>query len=111
MFAAIGSVGVGVHLLTLAVLFRALTMPFMWAQSGATLVAMTFNFFLNNVITYRDVRLHGVGLVCGLMTFVLTCGLGALANVGIAVYLFEIRTYWLISAMRGSPSARCGITP
>jgi dolichol-phosphate mannosyltransferase len=55
----------------------------------------------NNVFTYRDMRLHGWGLIRGWFSFILACSLGALANVGIATYLFELQTFWMSSAVAG----------
>ena len=45
---------------------------------------MVFNFQLNNQITYRDQRLRGPRLWRGLLLFMVVCGIGAVANVGIA---------------------------
>jgi dolichol-phosphate mannosyltransferase len=71
-------------------------------QSAAALVAMTSNFFLNNVITYRDMRLRGRQLLWGWLSFVAACSVGALANVGIASYLFQAQySGWLLSALAG----------
>ncbi len=83
-FAAVGAVGVLVHLAALQAGVRGLGLGFVAAQWGATFAAMTANFFLNNGITYRDVRLRGARLVGGLLLFYAVCGLGAAANVGIA---------------------------
>jgi dolichol-phosphate mannosyltransferase len=82
-FAAVGAVGVLVHMAALAALV-ALGLGFGAAQWGATLVAMTANFLLNNRITYRDARLRGAALWRGLVLFYVVCGIGAAANVGIA---------------------------
>jgi dolichol-phosphate mannosyltransferase len=51
-FAAIGAVGVAVHLGVLGMLHRVVSLPFDLSQGLATLVAMTVNFHLNNRITY-----------------------------------------------------------
>ncbi len=59
------------------------------AQAIATVVAMVFNFQLNNEITYRDQRLRGPRLWRGLLLFMLVCGLGAVANIGIAKTLYR----------------------
>jgi dolichol-phosphate mannosyltransferase len=83
-FAAVGAVGVVVHMAALALLVGAIGAGFGVAQWTATLVAMTANFALNNRITYRDARLRGRALWRGLALFYLVCGLGAVANVGIA---------------------------
>jgi dolichol-phosphate mannosyltransferase len=64
---------------------------------------MTSNFFLNNVFTYRDRRLRGKHLLRGWLSFVASCSLGALANVGIASFLYgETRTGWVLSALAGT---------
>jgi dolichol-phosphate mannosyltransferase len=102
MFGLVGSLGVFVHLAVLAFLFQAASVPFIWAQAGATLFAMTFNFAVNNALTYRDQRLRGaLALLRGWVTFVAACSVGAAANVGIANYLFEQDTFWIVSAMAG----------
>ena len=86
-FAAVGGIGVLVHLLVLGALHGLLDIRFGPAQWAATLVAMTANFFLNNRITYRDRRLRGPALLRGLLLFYVVCGIGAAANVGVASLL------------------------
>ncbi|WP_439548380.1 glycosyltransferase [Falsiroseomonas sp.] len=83
-FAAVGGIGVLVHMAALFLLVQAAGLGFGPAQWGATLVAMTANFILNNRITYRDARLRGPALWRGLLVFYVVCGIGAAANVGIA---------------------------
>jgi dolichol-phosphate mannosyltransferase len=83
-FAMVGGIGVVVHMAALFLLVQAGGFGFGAAQWGATLVAMTANFALNNRITYRDARLSGPALWRGLLVFYLVCGIGAAANVGIA---------------------------
>lgn len=87
-FALIGSLGVVVHMAVLALVFKAAQFEFAAAQSVATVVAMVFNFALNNVITYQDMRLKGWRWLRGLLSFVLACSVGAFANVGIANYFY-----------------------
>ena len=86
-FALVGGFGILVHLAVLGVAIR--FMPFITAQWTATFVAMTANFWLNNRITYRDVKLRGPKLWRGLALFYVVCGLGAVANVGIAGLLLR----------------------
>jgi len=100
-FALIGGFGVFVHFAVLAALFRAMSLPFTFSQAGAAAAAMTSNFILNNALTYRDMRLRGWRWVKGLVSFTLTCSLGALANVGVASYLFKRHTVWALSALAG----------
>ena len=101
-FSLIGGLGVFVHMAVLWPILTLLGGGFLLGQAIATLVAMTSNFFLNNLLTYRDMRLRGRQLLWGWFTFVLACGVGALANVGIANYLFEQGdSGWFLSALAG----------
>lgn len=103
MFAAIGLLGLGVHLAALSFLFVGLGSSFLAGTIFATWVAMTFNFFLNNALTYRDRRLTGArALFDGWVSFCLVCAVGAIANVGIAAFLHDMRDgAWAVSAAAG----------
>src|SRR5262249_39470532 len=100
-FALIGAVGVFIHFASLAFLFSTLSLTFTASQAGATAVAMTSNFTLNNALTYRDMRLRGWRGGKGVISFMITCSFGALANVGIASYLFKRDAFWVLSALAG----------
>jgi len=100
-FSLIGGSGVAVHMAVLWSIYKAMGLSFLVGQATATLAAMTSNFFLNNLFTYRDMRLKGRELIWGWLSFVLACSVGALANVGIATYLFRAHSYWVLSALAG----------
>lgn len=88
MFGTVGGIGVLVHLAVLALLLGNVTDRFPVAQASATLATMTFNFWLNNWLTYRDRRLRGAGQwLRGWAGFCLTCSVGAFANVAVASLL------------------------
>jgi dolichol-phosphate mannosyltransferase len=93
LFALIGGLGVGVHLATLWLVLHAA--PFATAQAVATVVAMTGNFLLNNLFTYRDRRLKGWRILSGLGSFYAVCGIGAAANVGVAASIAGNHSWWL----------------
>jgi dolichol-phosphate mannosyltransferase len=86
-FALVGAFGVVIHLAVLSSV-DALGASFVDAQTAATICAMAANFQLNNAITYRDQRLRGGRLWRGLILFMLVCGVGAIANIGIASALY-----------------------
>ncbi|MGK6319084.1 glycosyltransferase [Sphingomonas sp. DT-204] len=102
-FMFIGGLGVFVHMGALTIMMEANHPPFLWAQSIATVLAMIFNFFVNNILTYRDRRLKGARQITrGLLTFVAACSIGAIANVGIANYLFADYHYgWWAAGLAG----------
>lgn len=100
-FSLIGGVGVLVHMTVLALVHGRLALSFGLSQAVATMAAMVFNFALNNALTYRDMRLSGWRWLRGLASFSLACSVGAIANVGIATYLFRHDTVWFLSGLAG----------
>jgi dolichol-phosphate mannosyltransferase len=101
-FALVGALGVVVHLLVLGVLRKTTGMGFETEQACATVVAMVFNFQLNNVITYRDQKLKGPRLWRGLLLFMVVCSFGAVANVGVAQVMYEQHTHWTSAGALGA---------
>jgi len=102
LFAMIGAFGLLVHLATLWISLNLVGLGFAPAQSVATIVAMTSNFFFNNQFTYRDQRLRGPSLLRGLAIFYLICGVGAVANVGVASYAFTSSHTWWLAGVAGA---------
>ncbi len=101
LFCMVGASGVAVHLGTLWLAHREFGQDFMLSQTIATLVAMTSNYALNNEFTYRDRKRRGLDWLTGLLSFYAVCGLGVIANVGVAGSLF-LREGWLIAAFAGT---------
>ena len=101
-FALVGAIGVVVHLAVLTAGLKWAGFGFETAQATATVVAMIFNFQVNNEITYRDQRLRGPRLWRGLLLFMLVCSVGAVANVGIAKALYDSHTAWSIAGAIGA---------
>lgn len=101
LFTLVGGLGTVVHLAVLTALYQGLGSSFVVGQAVATLTAMVFNFTVNNVLTYRDQQLKGRAWFKGLLSFILACSVGALANVGVAAQLFAQETNWLLSAVAG----------
>ena len=101
-FALVGAIGIFVHLAVLTIGLKWGGLGFEPAQAVATVVAMMFNFQLNNEITYRDQRLRGPRLWRGLLLFMLVCGVGGIANVGIAKALYDSHTAWSIAGAIGA---------
>jgi dolichol-phosphate mannosyltransferase len=101
VFAFVGGTGLFVHLSTLG-LMTAAGIAFAAAQTVAVIAAMTWNFALNNAITYRDRRLRGLALIRGLFTFYGVCAVGAIANVGIAEIVFNSQRIWWLAGLAGA---------
>lgn len=101
LFCVVGGSGLLLHLGVLWATHEWLS--FAWAQAAATLTAMTSNFFLNNFLTYADRRLKGWRMAWGLLSFYAICAIGAVANVGVATFLYgEQEAYWGLAGLAGA---------
>jgi dolichol-phosphate mannosyltransferase len=101
MFSLVGSIGLVVHLLVLRLaLTSALAFPI--AQSLAVIAAMIGNFLLNNQLTYHDKRLRGFGLLRGMAGFCAISAVGAVANVGMASWLYVHQPTWWLAGAAGA---------
>jgi dolichol-phosphate mannosyltransferase len=102
IFVLVGLFGLVIHLAILGLCFRIFEIQFYYSQAIATLVAMTTNFNLNNVFTYRERRLRGLSLLWGHLSFYLICSIGAIANIQAAQLLFELRVPWALAGALGA---------
>jgi dolichol-phosphate mannosyltransferase len=103
LFALIGAVGLIVHFAVLWSLLRGEDADaFDNAQILATIAAMASNFVLNNEITYRSMRYRGLKMIRGFLIFAVLCSVGAIANVNIAMWLFQSRGVWWVAGLAGA---------
>jgi len=100
-FCIVGGLGVGVHFAALSSIRQMFGATFIQGQAAATLCAMTFNFALNNVLTYRDRQLRGWRWVRGWFSFVLACSVGGFANLGAAKVVYDLHQGWATAAITG----------
>jgi dolichol-phosphate mannosyltransferase len=99
-FTLVGGAGVLVHMAVLAAL-RTAQVGFSNAQAVATVVAMILQLLAEQPPDVSRPPLRGTRWVTGLLSFMAACGLGAVANVGIASYLFASHTQWVVAALAG----------
>jgi len=102
LFGTVGVIGIGVHM---AILYAFLLLGganFSWSQAVATFGAMSFNFWLNNFLTYRDKRLSTPkGIFWGWASFIVACSIGAFANVAVATTLHDRGLHTMAAALVG----------
>ncbi len=102
-FVLAGLTGLVVHLTTLRLGLSFFPQAdFSTLQAFAAFVAMTSNFFINNQTTYRDRKLKGAKLLRGLAIFYAVCGLGAVANVGMASTVYAMNHIWWLAGVVGA---------
>lgn len=103
LFVLVGLLGVFVHLACLGIFYRIGKLDFAVSQALATWLAMTSNFLLNNIVTFRDRRLKGKRLILGLFTFYLACSVGAMLNVSFANFLLHKSIVpWYLAGVAGT---------
>jgi dolichol-phosphate mannosyltransferase len=102
LFGLVGASGMVVHLVVLRLLLAVVGTGFVGAQSAATAIAMVWNYFLNNALTYRDCRLVGWAALRGLVSFMAICALGAVVNVLVARDLYAMTQMWLLAGAGGA---------
>lgn len=101
LFALVGGLGVVVHMATLGITHELLGFNFVWSQVAATLLAMTFNFMLNNELTYANKKLRGWRYLTGMLTFYAVCSIGALANVSVASWIYAFDGQFYVAGLLG----------
>ena len=102
MYCFVGLTGVFIHMAALAVAVDLGGLAFGRAQAAATIVAIAWNFVLNNALTYRDQRLAGWAFVTGLLRFEVICAVGAISNVGVATWIYGYDPRWWIAGLGGA---------
>ena len=102
LFGTVGAIGAVVHFSVLSIALYLLgghfavseypnETTFITGQTLAAMVAMTFNYVLNNELTYADKRLRGFGpWLRGWAQFALTSSLGILTQIGVATALVRL---------------------
>jgi dolichol-phosphate mannosyltransferase len=101
LFGLVGGFGVVVHMGTLLLAHETFKFNFFVAQTVATLVAMTFNFVLNNELTYANKRLRGWRYLTGMLSFYVVCSIGALANVSVASWIYAFDGQFYVAGLLG----------
>ena len=102
LFCLVGLTGIAVHMSVLQLAVDAFALSFVVAQTVATSAAITWNYILNNAITYRDRRLTGWRFWGGLLGFQLICGIGAVSNIGVASLFYGSDGRWWLAGILGA---------
>jgi len=99
-FAFVGTLGLFVHFAVLRAMLN--VAGFERSQALATYCAMTANFAINNLLTYRDMRLRGFAALRGAAIFCLIGTTGFIANIGLATALYGVKPVWWLAGAAGA---------
>ena len=102
LFCLVGALGIGVHFVALSIGYDLFNIGFVWAQTLAMMVAIASNFVINNALTYRDRRLHGLTFFNGLLRFYLVSMAGLVSNIGVSDWLFVNSQKWWAAGLAGA---------
>jgi dolichol-phosphate mannosyltransferase len=102
MFCFVGLTGIVIHMAALQLAIQSLALRFNIAQVAATVLAVCWNFALNNMLTYRDQRLSGWRFATGLLRFQLICAVGAISNVNAAAWIYDFGENWWLAGLGGA---------
>jgi dolichol-phosphate mannosyltransferase len=100
LFCLVGATGVLLHLALLATGLR-MGLAFEPAQVIGTFVAMTYNYIVNNNVTFVQRKRKGFAWLTGLLAWYAACSVGIVFNVRIADLLHDHGLGWLIAGTGG----------
>jgi dolichol-phosphate mannosyltransferase len=101
LFACVGSIGLILHLIFVALLFRFGGLSFSNAQIVSSSVVIAVNYCLNNYVTFRSARLRGIKFFYGMVFFYLASAVGLLTNVGASTMLRANGVRWWAASAAG----------
>ena len=100
-FMSVGFIGFSVHFSILYAVLGAGS-EFWVAQTVATVCAMTFNFTINNILTYSTNQLRGLAFFKGLLLYSAIASFGIAANVSTAQLTYShYKSYVWLAALVG----------
>jgi dolichol-phosphate mannosyltransferase len=99
-YAFVGTIGLLVHFAILRSFLH--VVGFERGQALATFCAMLANFAINNLLTYRDMRLRGLAALRGAAIFCMIGSTGFIANIGIATLLYGAQHLWWLAGAAGA---------
>ena len=102
LFCLVGTSGLVVHLLRAVARHAARGHRVRCRPDARHRCAITWNFVLNNMFTYRDQRLAGWRFLTGLLRFQVICAIGAVSNVGIATWIYDYDSRWWLAGLAGA---------
>ena len=101
-FITVGSFGALIHFSILFFLYKFLDYSYSFALICSIEFSIIFNYFLNNIWTFRFVKLFGKQNLIGLIKFNLFSGIGGIIAYLVSQNLYNLDFNWVISSLLGA---------
>ncbi|MES1200120.1 MAG: glycosyltransferase [Pseudomonadota bacterium] len=101
-FALVGATGVVFHATVLTLAKKFGHEPMAFAQAAAIICAMTWNYWLNNSLTFRDRRRTGWAFLTGALIFYLACLGGGVISEVVATAATGFGLHWFAAGILGA---------
>jgi len=102
LYSIVGSLGVIVQIVSFYLIYNQLNLFFSISNIISIFIAMNFNYNLNNIFTYSDLRLRGKKYIKGMFLFYFFCGFGALLNFFTSQIIFSLFSLDFFSVIIGA---------
>ncbi|MFL2802940.1 MAG: glycosyltransferase [Paracoccaceae bacterium] len=102
LFGFVGFSGIFVQLIATYFFLKIVSISFFYSQLFSIIITMTSNYYLNNLITFKEHSLVGKRFFQGLISFYFICSIGALANIAIAEKLYNGFGIWYFASFSGA---------
>ena len=102
LFGFVGFSGIFVQLTATYFFLKIVSLSFYYSQLFSIIITMTSNYYLNNLITFKEHSLVGKRFFQGLISFYFICSIGALANIAIAEKLYNGFGIWYFASFSGA---------
>lgn len=102
IFSLVGCFGAILHFLFLTIFYKVIQLEFNLALIIAIEVAIIFNYFFNNILTFKDKRIKGIQIILGLFSYNLITLFGGFINFCISNYLIFNGLHWIFSSLIGA---------
>jgi len=97
----VGSLGALLHFSLLSLFYKSFDHTYSESLIAAIMIAILFNYSLNNLWTFKSYRLTHFSLVTGYVKYNMLCFVGALANYSVSMYLL-VHIDWVAASVIGA---------
>jgi dolichol-phosphate mannosyltransferase len=99
--AASGALATASYLSIFAIAQSFVGLSFALCGALAAIPSLVLNYWVSNLVTYRDRKRRGLKWLGGLVSFIASSSIGATANIALATYLFSKGVHWFVAAAAG----------